>query len=67
MKIGVIEAYPTIPTRVPLADSFAWIGLYSAFEKAGFKIVDRTSKNRPMVRYYIESAPGSKSALKFKI
>lgn len=52
-NISVIEAYPTIPTKVPLADSFGWIGLYSAFEKAGFKIVDRTSKNRPMVRYYV--------------
>jgi GNAT superfamily N-acetyltransferase len=53
-KIGIIEAYPTIPTKVPLADSFGWIGLYSAFENAGFKIVDRTSKNRPMVRYYLQ-------------
>jgi GNAT superfamily N-acetyltransferase len=53
-KIGIVEAYPTIPTKVPLPDSFGWIGIYSAFEKAGFKIADRTSKNRPMVRYYIE-------------
>jgi len=30
----------------------AWIGLYRSFERAGFEIVDRTSKNRPMVRYY---------------
>jgi len=50
--IPVIEAYPAIPTQETLPDSFAWIGLYSSFEKAGFKIVDRTSKNRPMVRYY---------------
>lgn len=51
-KIGIIEAYPTIPTHEKLADSFAWIGLYRSFELAGFQIVDRTSKNRPMVRYY---------------
>jgi len=25
-----------------------------SFERAGFEIVDRTSKNRPMVRYYTE-------------
>jgi len=50
--IKVIEAYPTIPTQEKLPDSFAWIGLYKSFEQAGFKIVDRTSKNRPMVRYY---------------
>jgi GNAT superfamily N-acetyltransferase len=51
--IEVIEAYPTIPTKEKLPDSFAWIGLYRSFERAGFQIVDRTSKNRPMVRYYI--------------
>ncbi len=51
--ISVIEAYPTIPTTERLPDSFVWIGLYSSFKKAGFKIVDRTSKNRPMVRYYV--------------
>jgi GNAT superfamily N-acetyltransferase len=50
--IGIIEAYPTIPTTESLPDSFAWIGLYKSFERAGFEIVDRTSKNRPMVRYY---------------
>ena len=51
--IAVIEAYPTIPTQEKLPDAFAWIGLYKSFERAGFKIVDRTSKNRPMVRYYL--------------
>jgi GNAT superfamily N-acetyltransferase len=50
--IKVIEAYPTIPTTERLPDSFAWIGLYKSFERAGFKIVDRTSPNRPMVRFY---------------
>jgi GNAT superfamily N-acetyltransferase len=58
-KIKVIEAYPTIPTTEKLPDSFAWIGLYKSFERAGFKIVDRTSKNRPMVRYYTEWAMGN--------
>ena len=52
MSIGVIEAYPTIPTKGELPDSFVWTGLYSAYLKAGFEVVDRTSKNRPMVRYY---------------
>jgi GNAT superfamily N-acetyltransferase len=52
--IKIIEAYPAIPTQQKLPDSFAWIGLYKSFEKAGFTIVDRTSKNRPMVRYYLE-------------
>ena len=51
-NIKVIEAYPTIPTQETLPDSFAWIGLYKSFERAGFKVVDRTSKSRPMVRFY---------------
>lgn len=54
--IKIIEAYPTIPTTETLPDSFAWIGLYKSFERAGFEIVDRTSKNRPMVRYYTEKS-----------
>jgi GNAT superfamily N-acetyltransferase len=52
--INIIEAYPTIPTQKKLPDSFAWIGLFKSFERTGFEIVDRTSKNRPMVRYYTD-------------
>lgn len=51
--IRIVEAYPTIPTQEALPDSFAWIGLYKSFERAGFQIVDRKSVNRPMVRFYI--------------
>jgi len=51
--IGVLEGYPTIPTKEPLPDTFAWIGLYKTFERAGFVIVDRTSRNRPMMRNYL--------------
>lgn len=53
-SIRIIEAYPTIPTTERLPDSFAWIGLYKSFERAGFEIADRTSRNRPMVRYYTD-------------
>jgi GNAT superfamily N-acetyltransferase len=53
-KIRILEAYPTIPTTKIIPDSFAWIGLYKSFERAGFEIADRTSKNRPMVRYYTD-------------
>ena len=52
--IKIIEAYPTIPTQEKLPDSFAWIGLYKSFERAGFEIVDTTSINRPMVRFYTD-------------
>ncbi len=51
--IAVLEGYPTIPTKEPLPDSFAWIGLYKTFERAGFVIADQTSRNRPMMRYYL--------------
>jgi predicted GNAT family acetyltransferase len=51
--IKIIEAYPAI-TGTKLPDAFAWIGLYKSFERAGFEIVDRKSKNRPMVRYYLD-------------
>jgi GNAT superfamily N-acetyltransferase len=51
-KIKIIEAYPTIPTQEKLPDAFAWIGIYKSFERTGFKIVDNSSKSRPMVRYY---------------
>ena len=52
--IKIIEAYPAIPTQEKLPDSFVWFGLLKSFERAGFEIVDRTSKNRPMVRYYTD-------------
>jgi GNAT superfamily N-acetyltransferase len=55
-EIKIIEAYPAIPTQEKIPDSFAWIGLYKSFQRAGFEIVDRTSKNRPMVRYYLEKS-----------
>jgi GNAT superfamily N-acetyltransferase len=51
--IKILEAYPVIPGQGKLPDSFAWYGFLKSFERAGFEIVDRTSKNRPMVRYYI--------------
>lgn len=51
--IKILEAYPSIPTQEKMPDSFLWIGLYKSFERAGFKIVDHTSKYRPMVRYYV--------------
>ena len=53
--IATIEAYPTIPTKTPLPDSFGWIGLFRSFEEAGFYIADQTSKYRPMMRYDVDS------------
>jgi GNAT superfamily N-acetyltransferase len=53
-SISILEAYPLKPATGKLPDAFAWIGVYSSFEKAGFRIVDHTSKNRPTVRYYLD-------------
>ena len=50
--VKILEAYPAILTQAKLPDAFAWTGLLKTFERAGFEIVDRTSVNRPMVRYY---------------
>ena len=52
-KIKILEAYPVIPYSQNMPAPFAWIGFLSSFKKAGFEIVDRTSKSRPMVRYYL--------------
>jgi GNAT superfamily N-acetyltransferase len=52
--VEIIEAYPSIPTKERLPDPFLWTGLFKSFERAGFEIVDRTSQNRPMVRFYIK-------------
>ena len=52
--IKILEAYPAILTQDKLPDAFVWVGLYKSFKQAGFHIVDQTSKNRPMVRYYVE-------------
>jgi len=51
-KIKTIEAYPIMPTQGKLPDPFAWFGFYKSFARTGFEIVDHTSKNRPMVRFY---------------
>ncbi len=62
-KIGILEAYPVIPTQKKWPDSFLWVGLFKSFERAGFEIVDRTSKSRPMVRYNLTKDPSLKRPL----
>jgi len=54
VHIKIIEAYPAIPTKDSIPDSFAWIGLFKSFKRTGFEVVDKTSENRPMVRYYLD-------------
>ncbi len=44
-----LEGYPNDP-KATMADAFAWTGIASAFEKAGFREVARRSHNRPIMR-----------------
>ncbi len=51
--VKIIEAYPTVPYAEDIPAAFAWTGIPSAFEKAGFVEVERRSRTRPMMRYLL--------------
>lgn len=46
----VIEGYPIEPDRANYPAVYAWIGLASAFEAAGFSEIARRSPTRPIMR-----------------
>jgi GNAT superfamily N-acetyltransferase len=46
----IIEGYPVEPRTGSMPDAFAWTGLPSAFERAGFTEVLRRSPTRPIMR-----------------
>jgi GNAT superfamily N-acetyltransferase len=46
----IVEGYPVEPYSRAMPAAFAWTGLVSAFQKAGFKEVLRRSKTRPIMR-----------------
>jgi GNAT superfamily N-acetyltransferase len=50
----IVEGYPVDPKKKNYVDTFAYTGLMSAFEKAGFREVARNSATRPIMRYYIK-------------
>jgi GNAT superfamily N-acetyltransferase len=50
----IVEGYPVDPKKKNYVDTFAYTGLMSAFEKAGFREVARNSTTRPIMRYYIK-------------
>ena len=52
-NIKVLEAYPVEPYNESIPAAFAWTGIPSAFEKVGFKVVERRSPKRPIMRYYL--------------
>jgi len=46
----IVEGYPVEPYSSEMPAAFAWTGMVSAFEKAGFEEVVRRSKTRPIMR-----------------
>jgi GNAT superfamily N-acetyltransferase len=52
-KVKILEAYPVEPYSENIPAAFAWTGIPSAFEKVGFKVVERRSPKRPIMRYYL--------------
>ena len=50
----IVEAYPIDPRKPEVPPVFAWTGLASAFERAGFSEVARRSETRPIMRYEID-------------
>jgi GNAT superfamily N-acetyltransferase len=46
----IIEGYPVEPKQGDIPPAFAWTGLPSAFQKAGFHEVSRRSPTRPVMR-----------------
>lgn len=46
----IVEGYPVLPRKGRMPDVFAYTGLVSAFEKAGFREVARRSETRPIMR-----------------
>jgi GNAT superfamily N-acetyltransferase len=45
----IVEGYPIDPAKSQ-PDAFVWTGLFSAYERAGFREVARRSPTRPIVR-----------------
>lgn len=52
-NVKILEAYPAEPYSDNIPAAFAWTGIPSAFEKVGFKVVERRSPKRPIMRYYL--------------
>ena len=50
----MVEAYPIDPRKPDVPPVFAWTGLVSAFERAGFSEVARRSETRPIMRFEIQ-------------
>jgi GNAT superfamily N-acetyltransferase len=49
----IVEAYPVVPYDDKVPDAFLWTGIPSSFLEAGFKIAQKRSRWKLMMRYYI--------------
>lgn len=54
-NVKIIEGYPVVPYGEQIPAAFAWTGMPSVFEKAGFVVAERRSQAKPIMRYYIAS------------
>ena len=52
-NVKILEAYPIYPYSSDMPAAFAWTGFVSLFRKAGFSVVKRWSKARPIMRCYL--------------
>jgi len=50
----IVEGYPVKPRQGMWPDAFVWVGLPSAFEKAGFKEARRASAARSIMRCLVK-------------
>ena len=57
----ILEGYPVAPRGAEIPAAFAYPGLPSAFEKAGFREAARRSETRPIVRREIRGRVASSS------
>jgi GNAT superfamily N-acetyltransferase len=48
--VKILEGYPVEPKKGNMPPAFAWTGISSAFNKAGFKEAARRSETRPIMR-----------------
>ena len=55
-KIGIIEAYPVVASEAKVTDTSAWPGFLNTYTRAGFVIAGEKSKNKPIVRFYLETS-----------
>jgi hypothetical protein len=53
-KVKILEGYPSVPYSTNIPAAFAWTGIPSSFEKAGFTEAARRSPSRPIMRYYLK-------------